>query len=68
MSALPAFPSRMRLRAVIVERRGMAWATGTGLIATGGIDRELQMHATQAAAEAAALALADARDLMLVQD
>ena len=64
---LPAIPRRISMRAVILERRGGAWAVGTGLIAIGMIDRDLAMHSTEALAEAAALVLADARDLIAVR-
>ena len=67
MSAAQIIPDRLRLRAVLVERRGMSWATGTGSLAHGHIDRDLQMHWTQAEAEAAAIAMADALDMLVAR-
>lgn len=66
-AVLPTIPRRLMLRAAMIERRGASWASGTGLIAIGMIDRDLTMHATQGEAEEATLALADASDLMAVR-
>lgn len=67
MATLPVLPNRMRVRAVIMERRGMVWATGTGLLAIGRIDRDLCTHPTANDAEREALALADSLDLLAVR-
>ena len=64
---LPRVPNRLRLPAVLLQRRGAQWATGIGSVALGMIERELRMHATEAEAEGAAIALADSLDMLAVR-
>lgn len=69
MTALPAIVSRLRHRAVIIDRRGhSAWCVGTGRMASGFIDRDLSTFPDQPAARAAAIELGDKLDLMVVSN
>lgn len=67
MTVLVGIPHRDRLQVVLVLRAGLGWHVGVGSIATGRIDGEREAFTEDRKAYAAAIALADARDLIAVQ-
>jgi len=67
MSVLVRLPGRERVQAVMLERYGAGWRVGTGPLVAGTIDRDASCYISEREAEAAALALADAHDLIAVR-
>lgn len=67
MTAMLRIPRRSEARAVLIVAHGMGWRVGIGPIATGEIDGAAAAHMSPRDAEAAALALADANDLMALR-
>ena len=67
MTVMVRLPHRERLQAVILERYGAGWRVGIGPLVSGAIDREASCHMSEREAEGAAVALADAHDLIAVR-
>ena len=67
MTALVRIPYRETMLAVLVVRSGLGWRVGIGRVATGRIDGGHESFAEQKEAAAAAIELADSRDLIVLQ-
>lgn len=67
MSVMVRLPGRERLQAVIMERHGAGWRVGIGSLVAGTIEREASCYMAEREAAGAAVALADAHDLLAVR-
>lgn len=67
MSALVEIPDRDRIEAVLMVRTGMGWTVGIGRVSAGKPEREREAHLTEREARAAALALSDRHDLLILR-
>jgi hypothetical protein len=68
MTALIQIPHRAKLRAVLVKRSGTGWRVGIGSVLSGAFEADSTGYSNERQAETAALRLADAHDLMALQD